>query len=200
MTLLNIGDIAPDFTMPDLNGKPIRLADFRGKKVLLAFFRYATCPFCTMRFVRLSQETARYSAEGIEIIGVFESSPEYIKEYLSRRGLPFPIIPDPKGILYKLYGVQHSMPGLLFGMFRMPTLLRALFDPDYRMAVPDGSVTRIPADFLLGPNQEIVDAYYGNDIGDHIPFKRIDAFALQRLPGIHYSHDLGVTTLNKTTY
>jgi thioredoxin-dependent peroxiredoxin len=181
MTLLKIGDFAPDFTMPDLNGRPIHLASLRGKKVLLAFFRYATCPFCTMRFVRLSQECARYSAEGVEVIGVFESTPEYIKEYLSRRGLPFPIIPDPEGVLYELYGVQRSMSGLWLGMFRMPTLLRALFDPDYRMAVPDADVTRIPADFLLGPEQEIVDAYYGKDIGDHIPFKRIDAFVAQRL-------------------
>lgn len=180
MKTLQVGDLAPDFTMSDLNGQPIHLASLRGKKVLLAFFRYATCPFCTMRFVRLSQECARYSAEGVEVIGVFESTPEYIKEYLSRRGLPFPIIPDPEGVLYELYGVQRSMPGLLLGMFRMPTLLRALFDPDYRMAVPDADVTRIPADFLLGPDQEIVDAYYGKDIGDHIPFKRIDAFVAQR--------------------
>lgn len=179
MTLLSSGEIAPDFTMPDLNGKPIRLADFHGRKVLLVFFRYATCPFCTVRFVRLSQETPRYSAEGIEIIGVFESESEYISEYLSKRGLPFPIISDPQGVLYELYGVKRSITGLLFGMLRMPTMLRALFDPEYRLAVPDSSVTRIPADFLIGPDQIIVDAYYGKDIGDHIHFKRIDAFASQ---------------------
>ncbi len=182
MTILQAGDIAPDFTMPDLNGKPIHLAEFRGKKVLLVFFRYATCPFCTVRFVRLAQECARYVAEGIEVIGVFESSPEYIREYLSRRGLPFPIIPDPEGVLYEQYGVKHSMTGMLFGMFRMPTLLRALFDPEYRMAKPDGSMTRIPADFLIDSDQVIADAYYGSDIGDHIPFKRIDAFAERRTP------------------
>jgi thioredoxin-dependent peroxiredoxin len=189
MNILKVGDHAPDFTMPDLNGQPIHLASLRGKKVLLAFFRYATCPFCTMRFVRLSQECARYSAEGVEVIGVFESTPEYIREYLSRRGLPFPIIPDPEGVLYEMYGVQNSMMGLWLGMFRMPTLLRALFDPDYRMAVPNADMTRIPADFLLGPNQEIVDVYYGKDIGDHMPFKRIDAFVAQR-PSHHSQHKL----------
>lgn len=182
MTTLQAGDIAPEFTMPDLNGKPIRLSDFRGRKVLLVFFRYATCPFCTMRFVRLSQECARYSAEGVEVLGVFESSPEYIREYLSRRGLPFPIIPDPDGVLYELYGVQRSMPGLLLGMFRIPTLLRVLFDPEYRFAVPDSSLTRIPADFLIDSDQRIGDAYYGSDIGDHIPFKRIDVFVAVKEP------------------
>ncbi len=176
MTTLHCGDQAPDFTLPDLDGRPVRLADYHGRKVLLTFFRYATCPFCTVRFVRLTQETRRYAEQGIQIIGVFESSADYIREYLSRRGLPFPIIPDPDGTLYAQYGVRKSLPGLLFGMFRMPTLLRALFDRDYRMAAPDGSVTRIPADFLIASDGVIADAYYGSDIGDHIPFQRIDHF------------------------
>ncbi len=116
-------------------------------------------------------------AAGVEIIAVFESSRAYIKEYLGRRGLPFPVIPDPEGGLYALYGVKKSMPGLLFGMLRMPTLLRALFDPDYRLAKPDASVTRIPADFLIRPDMTLAESYYGKDIGDHISFKHIDAFA-----------------------
>ncbi|PKM45733.1 MAG: hypothetical protein CVV05_05595 [Gammaproteobacteria bacterium HGW-Gammaproteobacteria-1] len=177
MNTLTAGNRAPAFSLPGLDGRSVRLADFRGRKVLLVFFRYATCPFCTVRFARLVQETPRYAAQGLQLIGVFESDADYIREYLGRRGLPFPIIPDPEGTLYTLYGVKRSLPGLLFGMFRLPTLLRALFDPDYRMARPDGSLTRIPADFLIGPDQVIADAYYGSDIGDHIPFARIDRFA-----------------------
>ena len=179
MNKLQSGQPAPDFTMPDMEGNDIRLANYRGKKVLLTFFRYATCPFCTIRFARMSQEMQHFSDMGIEIIGVFESSPEYIERYLSRRGLPFPVIADPEGVLYARYGVEKSFTGLLFGMFRMPTLLRALFDSEYRMAKADGSLTRIPADFLIGEDQSIGDAYFGSDIGDHIPFKRIDQFAEQ---------------------
>ena len=177
MKTLHSGDQAPDFTLPGLDGRAVRLADYRGRKVLLTFFRYATCPFCTVRFVRLAQEAPRYAEQGIQVIGVFESSADYVREYLSRRGLPFPVIADPDGTLYAQYGVKKSLPGLLFGMFRMPTLLRALFDRDYRMAAPDGSLIRIPADFLIGPDRLIADAYYGSDIGDHIPFQRIDRFA-----------------------
>lgn len=177
MNTLRPGDPAPAFTRPELDGHPIRLRDYRGRKVLLVFFRYATCPFCTIRFVRLTQEAQRYADAGVQIVGVFESSADYIREYLYRRGLPFPVIPDPQGELYALYGVKKSLPGLMLGMFRLPTLLRALFDPEYRMARPDGPVTRIPADFLIDENQHIADAYYGSDIGDHIPFPRIDRFA-----------------------
>ncbi|WP_127477939.1 peroxiredoxin family protein [Sulfurivermis fontis] len=183
MNTLAAGNRAPEFSLPDLDGRPVRLTDFRGRKVLLVFFRYATCPFCTVRFVRLAQEAKRYADAGVQIIGVFESSAGYIREYLGRRGLPFPVIPDPDGKLYALYGVRKSVPGLLFGMFRLPTLLRALFDPAYRMAQPDGSLTRIPANFLIDENQIVVDAYYGNDIGDHIPFARIDHFAAGTVTG-----------------
>ncbi|MEN8168816.1 MAG: peroxiredoxin family protein [Pseudomonadota bacterium] len=179
MITLKTDDMAPDFAMIDLNGDTIRLADYKGEKVLLSFFRYATCPFCTVRFVRLTQEVERYAEQGIQVIAVFESSSDYIQEYLGRRGLPFPVIPDPQGELYARYGIKKSLPGLMLGMFRMPTMLRALFDPDYRMAKPDADITRIPADFLIGTDQIIADSYYGSDIGDHIPFKRIDSFAEQ---------------------
>lgn len=176
MTILNKGEHAPDFLMRDMTGRNIRLSDFTGKKVLLSFFRYATCPFCTVRFVRLAQEAERYARSGLIILAIFESSEQYINNYIGRRGLPFPVIPDPDGSLYALYGVKKSIPGLMLGMFRIPTLLRAMFDPDYRMANSGGSMTRIPADFLIGRDMTIAKSYYGSDIGDHIPFRDIDSF------------------------
>lgn len=178
MPTLHQNDRAPDFTAFDVDGRPVRLADYRGHKVLLTFFRYATCPFCTVRFMRLAREAAQYSDRGLRIIGVFESSADYIREYvyLYRRGLPFPVIPDPRGDLYALYGARKSWLGLMLGMFRIPTLMRALFTPTYHMAAPDGSLSRIPADFLIRPDQLITEAYYGNDIGDHIPFRHINRF------------------------
>ena len=181
METLQQGELAPDFVMPTMNGEDVRLTDYQGKKVLLTFFRYATCPFCTIRFAQLSQKVQHYSELGVEVIGVFESSHDTIQKYLSRRGLPFTVIHDHQGELYARYGVKKSIPGLLFGMFRMPTLLKALFDPQYQMAKPDGSISRIPADFLIDENQFIEAAYFGSDIGDHIPFKKIDAFA-ERAP------------------
>ncbi len=177
MNILNINNPAPDFTMPDVYGNEIHLYGYKGKKVVLCFFRYATCPFCTVRFVRLSQEVERYQQQGVQVIGVFESGADYIKKYLGSRGLTFPVIPDPGGELYRIYGVKKSVAGLMFGMFRIPTLLRAIFDPEYRMEKADGSISRIPADFLINTDMSIADIYFGSDIGDHIPFKRIDKFA-----------------------
>jgi len=182
MEHLNRGAVAPDFAIIDLEGNTQRLDDYRGQKVLLSFLRFATCPFCTIRFQQLINELPKYEKQGLKMLVVFESSPDYIRQYLSRRGLPFPVIPDPDGQLYRLYQVEHSMGGLLLGMFRLPSLIGAMFDPLYRMAKPDSSISRIPADFLIDEGGVIADSYYGRDIGDHIPFNRIDQFMLESMP------------------
>jgi len=176
MNALTIGTPVLDFIAEDVNGKPIRLTDYRGRKVLLSFFRYASCPFCTVRYVRLANEVQRYADAGLDIIAVFESSADYIHNYIGRRGLPFPVIADPEGKLYALYGVKKSMPGMMLGMLRLPTLLRALLDRNYKLGLPDASLTRIPADFLIESDMTLSHSYYGSDIGDHMPFKTIDAF------------------------
>jgi peroxiredoxin Q/BCP len=175
------GAVAPDFAVIDLEGNTQRLSDYRGQKVLLTFLRYATCPFCTIRYQQLINELPKYEKQGLKVLVVFESSPDYIREYLSRRGLPFPVIPNPEGQLYRLYQVEHSMGGLMFGMLRLPSLIRAMFDPRFKMAKPDSSITRIPADFLIDEGGVIADSYYGRDIGDHIPFKRIDQFTVESI-------------------
>lgn len=46
---LSAGTKAPDFEMQDINGKPIWLSDYRGKKIVLGFFRNVNCPFCNLR-------------------------------------------------------------------------------------------------------------------------------------------------------
>jgi hypothetical protein len=65
-------------------------------------------------------------------------------------------------------------------MLRLPTLIKALFDhPLFKIAKPDNSIRRMTADFLIDANGIIADSYYGTDLGDHIPFKRIDNFLLE---------------------
>ena len=50
---LTFGDTAPAFETTSIDGRPIRLDDFRGQKLLLAFFRYASCPLCNLRISEL---------------------------------------------------------------------------------------------------------------------------------------------------
>lgn len=171
------GDRAPEFETVDINGNNIQLDGNRGKNTLICFFRFASCPLCTVRFTQLLQKFSEYRDKDLNIIAVFESSPEYIKTYLNEaKKIPFPIVADLDGRLFKLYNVKKSFLAMMLGMFRMKTMFKGMRSPGYSMGKPDGSVSRVPADFLIDSLMTIEESYYGSDIGDHIPFKRIDAF------------------------
>lgn len=177
MKNISIGDNAHDFQATDLNGNTIQLSNYMGKKTLLCFFRFASCPLCTVRFTQLIQKYPEYKEGGLEIIAVFESSPDYIRKYISNNNqIPFPIIADLEGRLYKLYNVKKSILGMMLGMFRIFKMIKGMTTPGFKMGKPDGSVHRVPADFLIDPLLTIDESYYGSDIGDHIPMKRIETF------------------------
>jgi len=171
------GQHAPDFTATDMDGNTIQFSNYVGKKTLLVFFRFASCPLCTVRFAQLVQNFPNYQEKGLNIIAVFESSPDYVRKYINdKRKVPFPIIADLEGDLYKLYNVKKSILGTAKGMFRIFKMLKGMFDPAHSMGIPDGSISRVPADFLVNPLMIVKESYYGKDIGDHIPFKHIDNF------------------------
>lgn len=174
---IKIGDRVPDFSIKDIDGNTIQMSNNVGKKTLLVFFRFASCPLCTVRFVQLIQNYSKYQSKGLNIIAIFESSPEFINRYITdKRKVPFPIVADLEGKLYKLYNVKKSIKGTVIGMFRIFKMLKGMWASNFAMAKPDGSISRVPADFLIDPLLRVSDCYYGSDIGDHIALNRIDSF------------------------
>ena len=172
---LNAPQTAPAFDLTDIYGKQVRLDDYRGKRVMLSFFRDAACPFCNLRVYELSHHYKDWQNQGLEIIAFFRSSPADIKHYVARHPRPFTIIGDEQLAIYSRYGVEHSLLGMVRGiMLRMPRMMRALFNgfiPRMR-----GDQTLVPADFLIDEQGQIRVVYYGRDIGDHIPFGLIKSF------------------------
>jgi peroxiredoxin len=170
---LQAGQPAPDFLRPDIGGISIRLGDYRGRYLLLSFYRYASCPFCNLRVHELLQRLSEFEKRGLSLVGVFQSAREAIMDHVGKQQPPFPIIPDPAHDLYRRYGVETSLPALLLGLtVRMGRALKAMrkgFLPG-RM---EGHVTLVPADFLIGPDGNILIAYYGKDISDHLPIEII---------------------------
>lgn len=166
---------APDFDAFDIHGRRIHLKDFRGRRVMISFFRDAACPFCNLRVYELSHHYKRLSEQGLEIIALFKSSPDDIRRYVAKRPRPFIMVGDEEMHIYKSYGVEHSMGGMFRGMFfRMPRMIRAMFYgflPHMR-----GDQTLIPADFLIDEKGFIRAVHYGRDIGDHIPMSSVLSF------------------------
>ena len=175
MRLIN-NNIAPDFTHFDLNNVIFKLSKPRKKLLLLAFFRYASCPLCNLRVHELIKNQHALK-DDLDIIAVFQSPPNKIKQYVGKQAIPFHVLPDPEKKLYQLYGVESSWPG--FGKawtIKISQVFDAVLKHKYLPGTVEGEINRIPADFIIGTDNKIIKAYYGNDIGDYLPL--VDIFSL----------------------
>jgi thioredoxin-dependent peroxiredoxin len=173
---IKVKDKAPTFTAMDVNGTKIDLEKYKGKKVFLAFFRYASCPVCNFRMHDILENYDQIKASGYEIIAVYESTNETLNEFLKDENVPFPIIGDSELVLYKKYRVEKSFWRTIGSVFDKKVSSnkskgKELFKG--KKLKKDGNLTRIPADFLIDENGIITIAYYGTDIGDHLPLEQI---------------------------
>lgn len=84
---------------------------------------------------------------------------------------------------YALYGVEHSWTGFLKAWAtRLPEIGQSVMGKGYLPGSVEGGIHRIPADFVIDPLGRIAEAYYGQDIGDHLPLERIESFLQEEAP------------------
>lgn len=175
-TRLEVGQLAPDFTATQLDGSPVRLEDFRGKHVWLAFFRWAQCPLCNFRIHELLSIWApRFGDREFVMIGVFQSPASKLEGLVARHKPPFIPVPDPEMKLYEQYFLGTSMKGL-FGKEVRRAISGARKEGIPIVTPWDGPALRTPADFLIDPAGVIRVAYYGENIADHIPFDDVSGY------------------------
>jgi peroxiredoxin Q/BCP len=173
---LQAGQPAPLFESADLYGTPIALSHFRGRHTLLAFFRSASCPLSGARLSYLIQHHPQLQAQGLTVLAIFESSYACTLQYAARQHPAFPLVIDPRKSLYRLYGVEAAPLRLPFGMLRRIPQYWYAWRHHVGGRVTDGDKSLLPADFLIGPDLRIAQAYYGRDIGDHISARMIGTF------------------------
>jgi peroxiredoxin len=172
--------LAPSFETLDIFGNPISLESYRGKKLLLGFYRNSACAMCNLRIRHLIQRYPDWKANGLEVLAVFESPLENMLRYVGKQDAPFPIIADPAGKLYSLYDVEVSEEKVQRTMSRedMQQMIDEAANAGFPLTKEEGSnFYRIPAEFLIGPDLQIVQAHYGEYIYDHLPFEQIEQFA-----------------------
>jgi len=172
MRKLNKTDTAPNFTAKDYLGNVVNLKDYGGDKVLLSFFRGATCPFCNLRLSLLIKEYPEFERRGIKVVAIFAGSMEEISAYGGQQNAPFSIIADPTLELYKKYGIEESSIGMIKAMMNPIKMIKIMFSGFFNMkSIKDPPI--IPADFLINKDKSIYKAYYGKDFGDHIRIQEI---------------------------
>lgn len=168
---------APGFTLKDVNGSNISLSDYKGKKILLSFYRNVGCPVCNLRFHELQEKSDHFRSKGLVLLAVYESPAENMKKYLEGENPYAIMIPNPDESLYKLYDLEKSMgkvmKGMFYGAMKKMKKGKQLFKTKIKQ---DGNANRIGADFLIDEKGNIIRAYYGNYVGDHLPTAEIQKF------------------------
>jgi peroxiredoxin Q/BCP len=110
---VKVGDIAPDFSLPNQFGSMVSLKDFIGKKiVVLYFYPRDFSPGCTAEACAFRDSYEVFKESGAEVIGVSSQSVDSHNKFASMNRLPFILLSDEGGKVTKLYGVQST-----FGIF-----------------------------------------------------------------------------------
>lgn len=165
-------DHAIHFIGKDINGNNLDLNDYKGQKVLLTFFRVATCPFCNMSVRNLINGYEALEKKGIRVIALFSSTQEEIVKYAGKQNPPFSILADPEFKIYEQYGIKVSYGGMMKTMVNPIKVFKAMKSGFFNLkSIPEKPI--LPADFLIDENQTIIKAHYGKDFGDHMAVSEI---------------------------
>lgn len=93
--MLEAGTKAPEFSLPDKDGKTVRLSDFRGKRVVLYFYPKDNTPGCTRQACAFAQNFEALKRCGAVVIGISKDSVTSHQKFAQKYELPFVLLSDP---------------------------------------------------------------------------------------------------------
>ncbi len=112
---VELGSIAPDFTLPDSNRTPVKLSGFRGKKaVLVVFYPFAFSGTCTAELCAVRDDLGSFQNEKVQILAISTDPAPALKAWADAQGYQFPLLSDfwPHGEVAKSYGAFHEAGGM----------------------------------------------------------------------------------------
>lgn len=106
--MLKIGTKAPDFTLPDQNGKMHSLSDYRGKKVILYFYPKDNTSGCTKQACGFAELYPQFNEKGAVVLGVSRDTVASHKKFEQNYGLPFTLLSDTERSVIEPYGAWQE--------------------------------------------------------------------------------------------
>jgi thioredoxin-dependent peroxiredoxin len=92
---LEVGDKAPSFSLPDADGNTVKLADYKGRKVIVYFYPAASTPGCTTQACDFRDSLAELNDAGLDVIGISPDKPAKLAKFRDEQKLTFPLLSDP---------------------------------------------------------------------------------------------------------
>ena len=148
------GDPAPDFTLPDADGRPVSLASFRGQRVIVYFYPAAMTPGCTKEACDFRDNLSDLGNKGIAVLGISPDQPAKLAKFRDKEGLTFPLLSDPARTVLQAYGAYGEK--VLYGKT---------------------TVGVIRSTFVIGADGTIEKAMYGVKATGHVARLRAEVGA-----------------------
>jgi peroxiredoxin Q/BCP len=136
---LSAGDPAPDFTLPDADGSPVSLQDFRGRRVIIYFYPAAMTPGCTKEACDFRDNLSELDGAGVTVLGISPDPVAKLAEFRAEQDLTFPLLSDvDKSTLraYGAYGEKKLYGKTVVGVIRSTFVV----GPDSRLEVAQYNV------------------------------------------------------------
>lgn len=127
---VQVGDAAPDFTLPSQFGTPVSLRDFLGKTaIVLYFYPKDNTSVCTAEACAFRDSYGAFKDVGAEVIGISSDSVESHRQFAAAHHLPFLLLSDTDGMIRKRYGVPTAfgLPGRVTYIIDKQGIVRRIF-------------------------------------------------------------------------
>ena len=119
---LQVGDVAPAFSLPDQNGSIVELSQFHGQRVVIYFYPKDDTPGCTKEACNFRDQWARFEQHNIAVLGISKDGAGSHSKFIDKYSLPFTLLTDgepcPVAESYGSYGLKKFMGKEYMGMMR----------------------------------------------------------------------------------
>src|SRR6202140_761480 len=111
--MIELGDLAPDFELPDQDGRAVKLSNFRGQPVVVYFYPKADTPGCTTQACGVRDRISDYKKAGAVVLGISPDPVAKVKKFHDKQSLNFALLADEGHAVADTYGVwaEKSMYG-----------------------------------------------------------------------------------------
>jgi thioredoxin-dependent peroxiredoxin len=179
MNKVSIGMKAPDFTLPSIDGRSISLSQKRGNKVLISLLRNARCAICNLWVANAIKLAPAWEQSGLQILAVFESSTEKLKEQFKGRAPGFPVLADSDGAVHEVFG-SYNDPSRV-----NEVVSKGLADEAMKRAAANGfaptmedgaNFFRIPSEVLVDEDGIVRAVHHADQIFNHMDLEIVRRF------------------------
>lgn len=155
---LQVGDPAPDLTLPDALGKPVRLSDlWASGPLVLVFYRGGWCPYCNLELRAWQQQLDELRRRGAGLVAISPQTPDNSLSTAEKNALAFPVLSDSALAAAQAFGVAFELPPELVDLYGrvgndLPTL-----NGNGQWVLP------VPASYVVGRDGRIAWAHIDSD-------------------------------------